>query len=191
MDDFDTDGATSGMAPAQRIRALNDMLRTTGIGGKTRLTSGLVAKGSDFVAHAVSAVVMMPGESGFDIAGSLRKTSDVPILMSQWKAASKRLRTPNGAPVNHNGLPVTAWASSIGTRARLEADGKVGAGAPGERVVAWRCSMLPQRFGSCDPSRSGSVRRGYLRRNTTLPAGDGWGLLLLRRPGLPTRLHER
>ena len=63
VDDFDTDGATSGMAPAERIRALNDMLRTTGIGGKTRLTSGLVAKGSDFVAHAVSAVVMMPGES--------------------------------------------------------------------------------------------------------------------------------
>ena len=56
VDDFDTDGATSGMAPAERIRALNDMLRTTGIGGKTRLTSGLVAKVPDFVEHAVSAV---------------------------------------------------------------------------------------------------------------------------------------
>ena len=56
MDDFDTDSAGAGMAPAERIRALNDELRTNGIGGKTNLTRGMWAMGSDFVAHAVAAV---------------------------------------------------------------------------------------------------------------------------------------
>ena len=50
------DGAAQGMAPAERIRELNDELRTTGIGGTTYLTRGMWANGSDFVAHAVSAV---------------------------------------------------------------------------------------------------------------------------------------
>jgi len=49
-------GATSGMAPAERIRALNDELRKTGVGGKIYLTRGMWALGSDFVEHAVSAV---------------------------------------------------------------------------------------------------------------------------------------
>ena len=50
------DGAGQGMAPAERIRDLNDKLRTTGIGGTTNLTRGMWAMGSDFVAHAVAAV---------------------------------------------------------------------------------------------------------------------------------------
>ncbi len=50
------DGAASGMAPAERIRALNDELRKTGAGGKTFLTSGLIAKGADFIAKATAAV---------------------------------------------------------------------------------------------------------------------------------------
>ena len=49
-------GAASGMAPAERIRALNDELRKTGAGGKTCLTSGLIAKGADFIAKATAAV---------------------------------------------------------------------------------------------------------------------------------------
>ena len=50
------DGAAQSMAPAERIRDLNDILRTTGIGGKTYLTRGMWAEGPDFVAHAVAAV---------------------------------------------------------------------------------------------------------------------------------------
>ncbi len=49
-------GAGQGLPPAERIRDLNDELRTTGIGGTTNLTRGMWALGSDFVAHAVSAV---------------------------------------------------------------------------------------------------------------------------------------
>jgi hypothetical protein len=49
-------GAASGMAPAERIRALNDELRKTGAGGKIFLTSGLIAKGAEFVAKATAAV---------------------------------------------------------------------------------------------------------------------------------------
>jgi hypothetical protein len=55
VDNTDT-GAASGMAPAERIRALNDELRKTGAGGKTFLTSGLIAKGADFIAKATAAV---------------------------------------------------------------------------------------------------------------------------------------
>jgi len=43
-------------SPAERIRALNDELRTTGFGGKTLLTRGMRAKGSDFVGKACAAV---------------------------------------------------------------------------------------------------------------------------------------
>ena len=50
------EGAASGMAPAERIRELNDKLRTTGIGGKTYLTRGLIEKGADFIAKATAAV---------------------------------------------------------------------------------------------------------------------------------------
>jgi hypothetical protein len=49
-------GAASGMAPAERIRALNDELRKTGAGGKTYLTPGIIAKGADFIAKATAAV---------------------------------------------------------------------------------------------------------------------------------------
>ena len=49
-------GAGQGMAPAERIRDLNDKLRTTGSGGKTFLTRGLIAKGADFIAKATAAV---------------------------------------------------------------------------------------------------------------------------------------
>jgi len=49
-------GAASGMAPAERIRALNDELRKTGAGGKTYLTRSLIAKGADFIAKATAAV---------------------------------------------------------------------------------------------------------------------------------------
>ena len=43
VDNTDT-GASPGMAPAERIRALNDELRKTGAGGKTFLTSGLIRR---------------------------------------------------------------------------------------------------------------------------------------------------
>ena len=49
-------GAAQGMAPAERVRDLNDKLRTTGIGGTTYLTRGMWAKGPDFVAKACAAV---------------------------------------------------------------------------------------------------------------------------------------
>ncbi len=43
-------------AAIARIRALNDELRTTGLRGKTFLSRGVLAKGSDFVAKACAAV---------------------------------------------------------------------------------------------------------------------------------------
>ena len=49
-------GAASGMAPAERVRALNDELRKTGAGGKTYLTRGLLSKGPDFVEKVCAAV---------------------------------------------------------------------------------------------------------------------------------------
>jgi hypothetical protein len=49
-------GAGQGMAPAERIRDLNDELRKTGIGGETFLARGLIAKGADFIAKACAAV---------------------------------------------------------------------------------------------------------------------------------------
>src|SRR6516162_10192299 len=49
-------GAASGMAPAERIRALNDELCTTGSGGKMYLTPGLIEKGADFIAKVTAAV---------------------------------------------------------------------------------------------------------------------------------------
>ena len=55
VDNSDT-GAASGMAPAERIRALNDELRKTGAGGKMFLTRGLLDKGPDFIAKATAAV---------------------------------------------------------------------------------------------------------------------------------------
>jgi Protein of unknown function (DUF3768) len=52
----DNSGAASGMAPAERVRALNDELRKTGAGGNTYLTRGLIEKGADFIAKATAAV---------------------------------------------------------------------------------------------------------------------------------------
>jgi hypothetical protein len=49
------------MAPAERIRALNDELRKTGAGGKTYLTPGIIAKGADFIAKATAAVRAFSG----------------------------------------------------------------------------------------------------------------------------------
>ena len=62
VDNADT-GADTGMAPAERIRELNDELRKTGIGGKTYMTRGIIAKGADFIAKAQAAVRAF---SGFD-----------------------------------------------------------------------------------------------------------------------------
>jgi Protein of unknown function (DUF3768) len=55
VDNTDT-GAASGMAPAERVRALNDELRKTGAGGKTYISRGLIEKGADFIAKATAAV---------------------------------------------------------------------------------------------------------------------------------------
>ena len=55
VEDTSTGGA-SGMAPAERIRELNDELRKTGAGGKTYLTPGIIAKGADFIAKATATV---------------------------------------------------------------------------------------------------------------------------------------
>jgi hypothetical protein len=55
------DDAAKGMAPAERIRDLNDELRTTGIGGKTYLTRGLIEKGADFIAKVTAAVRSFDG----------------------------------------------------------------------------------------------------------------------------------
>ena len=54
----DVDNVETGasFAPAERVRALNDELRKTGAGGKTYLTPGIIAKGSDFIAKATAAV---------------------------------------------------------------------------------------------------------------------------------------
>ncbi len=56
MPEIDTDSAGQGFAPAERVRALNDELRTTGAGGRTSVTPGLLAKGPDFVDKAMTAV---------------------------------------------------------------------------------------------------------------------------------------
>jgi len=53
---IDESEAGAGFAPAERVRALNDELRKTGAGGKTYLTPGIIAKGSDFIAKATAAV---------------------------------------------------------------------------------------------------------------------------------------
>ena len=53
---IDESDAGAGFAPAERVRALNDELRKTGAGGKTYLTPGIIAKGSDFIAKATAAV---------------------------------------------------------------------------------------------------------------------------------------
>ena len=53
--DVDNTGADTGMAPAERVRALNDELRKTGAGGQTFLTRGLIAKGADFIAKVAAA----------------------------------------------------------------------------------------------------------------------------------------
>ena len=44
------------MAPAERIRALNDELRKTGAGGKTYISRGILSKDADFIAKVTEAV---------------------------------------------------------------------------------------------------------------------------------------
>ena len=44
------------MAPAERIRELNDELRTTGSGGKTYISRGILSKDTDFIAKVTAAV---------------------------------------------------------------------------------------------------------------------------------------
>ncbi len=46
----------TGAVTSERIRALNDELRTTGIGGETLVTKNLWALGADFVAKVCAAV---------------------------------------------------------------------------------------------------------------------------------------
>ena len=53
--DVDNADTGAGMAPAERIRDLNDELRRTGLGGKTYMTRGIIAKGADFIAKAQAA----------------------------------------------------------------------------------------------------------------------------------------
>ncbi len=55
VDNADT-GAASGMAPAERTRELNDLLRTTGSGGKTYISRGILSKDADFIAKVTAAV---------------------------------------------------------------------------------------------------------------------------------------
>jgi len=49
-------GAAQGMAPAERIRDLNDELRKTGAGGKTYVSRGILSKDADFIAKVTAAV---------------------------------------------------------------------------------------------------------------------------------------
>ena len=56
VDESDKDGAAPGHSPAERIRDLNDELRTTGLGGKTYMTRSLIEKGAEFVAKVSAAV---------------------------------------------------------------------------------------------------------------------------------------
>src|SRR5208337_4467883 len=56
VDETGGGSAATGMAPAERIRDLNDELRTTGVGGKTYLTRSVCAMGPEFVANACAAV---------------------------------------------------------------------------------------------------------------------------------------
>ena len=55
-EETDKDGAAEGLAPAERIRALNDELRKTGTGGKTYISRGILSKDADFIAKVTAAV---------------------------------------------------------------------------------------------------------------------------------------
>ncbi len=54
LEELENDAQTP--SAAERIRALNDELRTTGFTGNSYVTRGMWAKGSDFVAKACAAV---------------------------------------------------------------------------------------------------------------------------------------